>query len=635
MNCEATHRGQRANQIIALDQAGYLDQPVNETTSLRTLARADDTDFPLEHRFRSYLAVNCSGLLDANVNGGRARSNGTDIAEICISNAVVSEMSSTNIDQFLALRNSRHRFETLPELAQLGLMSGSLDDYPSTLFIYSRFPANQFRVGTPPYVADSVYIGGDETSVIATQQAPWNAISKQFEAMGLDSATAQTAARNVVDYIDADYEPGNGAGLLDFCTEPVPMINEIVIKSTLSADMGTSEYVNRLDISVELWYPFVGPPHDLPYSVELVMWSVGGTPAFGWTPAGAPSPKLAYIGANDWSVDRYKYVTIPDEKRSPFTDPKPSLPQVLLCEVRVRSGNLDANGVMVDKVQQFGTPWNQFQYLTAPDPADPVPDPGENPTDATIGKEADDPRLNWQWSNPVHWLSKVGGGDSLDGENVGRVTYADPTADGTWYMYVRNAANLPTVGDLGFVLYTNTPWHTIRLLDPGALRVLDRFTVDSRRLRKGLININSKDEDALAAAFINVPIERYPGELPAPLVTVAEARTLAQSFIATTILAFTNLSDLKLVPAFATLWPDQMQQEGVVRSSAGLLSVRQNVFTVILAAQSVMDANGVSGIQSEDVRAEQRALVVVWRDPYPDSAGRHPTFVRYFKWLTE
>jgi len=66
--------------------------------------------------------------------------------------------------------------------------------------------------------------------------------------------------------------------------------------------------------------------------------------------------------------------------------------------------------------------------------------------------------------------------------------------------------------------------------------------------------------------------------------------------------------------------------ESLIRNSCHLLSSRQNLFTVLLAAQ-VYDGDAVF--------AEQRAVAVVWRDPVPDADGRHPCFVRFFKLLAE
>ena len=73
---------------------------------------------------------------------------------------------------------------------------------------------------------------------------------------------------------------------------------------------------------------------------------------------------------------------------------------------------------------------------------------------------------------------------------------------------------------------------------------------------------------------------------------------------------------------------DPMVQEGIVRNTSGLLSVQQNLFTIFLGVR-VLDRSGT-------MAADQRAVAIVWRDPYPfDDQGHHRSFIRYFKWLTE
>jgi hypothetical protein len=67
--------------------------------------------------------------------------------------------------------------------------------------------------------------------------------------------------------------------------------------------------------------------------------------------------------------------------------------------------------------------------------------------------------------------------------------------------------------------------------------------------------------------------------------------------------------------------------ESVIRNSADLFSYRQNLFTVLLYAQSIT-LGGTIG-------AEQRAVAVVWRDPEFESSTNqlNRTMLRFFKWL--
>ncbi len=60
LNCSITVDSKTQNQIMALNEAGFFDTPITNITRLRKLSKATETDFPLEHRVRSYFAANCS-----------------------------------------------------------------------------------------------------------------------------------------------------------------------------------------------------------------------------------------------------------------------------------------------------------------------------------------------------------------------------------------------------------------------------------------------------------------------------------------------------------------------------------------------------------------------------------------------
>ena len=128
--------------------------------------------------------------------------------------------------------------------------------------------------------------------------------------------------------------------------------------------------------------------------------------------------------------------------------------------------------------------------------------------------------------------------------------------------------------------------------------------------------------------------------------TAVQALDLSAVVISNTLSKgpYTNLSEIAKVTEGSFESPlasslnglfDSMQKEGIIRNSAGLLSPRQNLYTIILAAQGLDAATNVAG--------EQRAVTLVWRDPYPMAnppanqppARIHCAFVRFFKWLTD
>ncbi|MFH0952977.1 MAG: hypothetical protein V1873_01465 [Verrucomicrobiota bacterium] len=581
-----------------------------------------------------FLAVNCSGLLDANCIGGLPHTYGTNAAEISDSTVVIAEISDSG--NFRLSRTQNKRFESLPELYWLGRSAPVFMNpasYPDSLFVYSYFASNQW-LDTVDVLHAPLFIGGDEASVMNARPQ----IEAEFTAMGVMPADAAIAARNVVDYLDANNEPGNGIGVENFCTEPVPMINEIVITNTIGAyndGAGNDVYINRLDIMVELWYPFVGYSNPNDYTVELIVLSSGPTPQF--CPM-RPPPAAKAVVLKPWpgGGGRYRIVPMPPviaTYSTPSASPSvPSLPTQVGFDLKVREGNNNPNGVIVDAIRPQSTviQWNSALVAA-------VPAVGSTNNTPVYRKEADDPRINWDWV--TQWRDRSAASDSL-GQQNSALTYSSSAETN---MYVRNYADLRVVGELGMLLYGNTPWRTIRLLDPGALPILDRFTASTNAFRKGLVNPNTLNSNVLAAVFYDVVPEGWPGE-GGPGLTAEEALAAATNMIC--FRPYVNVSDIarmteaKLgdsIRGAGTNLLNPLELEGIIRNTAGLLSTRQQLFTIILAVQSVDDVDGDGSIGADEVRAEQRAVAVVWRDPYPESGpnSRHRTFVRFFRWLTE
>ena len=98
-----------------------------------------------------------------------------------------------------------------------------------------------------------------------------------------------------------------------------------------------------------------------------------------------------------------------------------------------------------------------------------------------------------------------------------------------------------------------------------------------------------------------------------------------------------------------TLQEEYYQYDGnLVGQWFGVMNPRQNLFTILVAAQSIIPKPAGTPITAADVMSERRAVLVVWRDPWPTAedsrkydesvpkADRtHRSFVRFFKWLDE
>jgi mono/diheme cytochrome c family protein len=60
LNLDRAYGNMETNQLLALNEMGYFDPPVEAVNHLYGLAKADDTSVSLTYRVRSFLAANCS-----------------------------------------------------------------------------------------------------------------------------------------------------------------------------------------------------------------------------------------------------------------------------------------------------------------------------------------------------------------------------------------------------------------------------------------------------------------------------------------------------------------------------------------------------------------------------------------------
>ena len=591
----------------------------------------------------AFMVVNCSGLIDVNLSydydnqTALERSYGTNVNELAFLKEILPEVKTpTNIVRarrtVIGASPAFGRIETHAELTPvLAYGYGSAQPfqqpptYPAHFITFSYFPKGFWDDGA---VEPPIYIGGPVEDEEGEKGIGWSDVENAFKEMGLTSARAKVLADNLRDYLDEDFEPRD---LDSICTEPVPMINEVIIMNAVAPPGGEeSKWHNKVSFGIETWYPFGYPTAkrgDFRVRITGVELDGGG---FGGGMQDSPELQLdggagllSVTNGFSKSTHTFDWTSEGDGAGGP-----PAMP------TRLRIGEIAVyrSGTKVDRVGPIVLEWNDNFHATA-----------SGATADWIGSswETDDPRINWNWG--AHWQQRETQKEMPKGtfeKMNGIVSYASPGKDGNEVMYVRNKDNLEVVGELGFLLYDETkPWQTIPLLGADALPVLDRFTVwkEDETFRSGLVNVNTDLERVLATVFYNMPVERYPGET-APTTTLSDtqALALAQAVIsARPTGGYKNLSDIKAVSVPGSLGlTDELQRKSLIRNSAGLLSVRQNLFMVIVLAQSVVDANDDDDVQAEEIVGEARAVALLWRDPYPEE-GMHETFVRYFRWLDE
>ena len=117
------------------------------------------------------------------------------------------------------------------------------------------------------------------------------------------------------------------------------------------------------------------------------------------------------------------------------------------------------------------------------------------------------------------------------------------------------------------------------------------------------------------------------------------ALDMADSIIASTQGAdgfFERLSELgRWSVPWRNHWPagaSELMKEAPIRNSAGLLTVRHHLFTILLAADSY--SVGVGGEGGHPL-STSKAAAEVWRDPFRDTNGNHRCLIRLLKMLDD
>jgi hypothetical protein len=577
----------------------------------------------------AYLVVNLSGLLDANRAGGAPRGIGATPGELTLDN--LPEM--LNVTDFT---NRRALFsmdyETIADmLANNIYISTNIEN----LFTYSRYG---------PYSWDTA-TGAVRTSVFSldkseTMSVPrWTKLVSELRRVGdLTGLEAMYAAWNIVDFADDDRVPGNLGGLQSAkvnmpSVEAFPMLNEAWAEADVTIEastniIGTFDCRVRYAPEYEIIYPFISPslpPGRYVVTHTFTAGAANDIPGL----AGWPAPATYTIN----SVLANRHLRVRALTPLPFfnvtaKDQPLTLGGPLRLDLAVDLSIEDLDeGVAVDVVSGL-----QLQLEID------LPAVILSYTDDTGGgKECIDPRRNYDMDE---WLSVTN--HSMATTNAATLAWfaANPGSDGDLWMYVKDAP-YESVGELGAIYYGRT-WETFRLYDhvPGDHHdILDRFSVnaDPSLPSRALVNLNTEVTQALEAVYWDMPLREYTNT---PLFAAADVAGVVDLIMNS---GFTNRSDMgridwanafnwaALQSALAGLDPaeiTELDREAIIRNSCELVGVRQNLFAILLAAQTALTPE-----EYGPIRAEQQALAIVWRDPYPDASGRHPCFVRWFTWL--
>jgi len=269
-----------------------------------------------------------------------------------------------------------------------------------------------------------------------------------------------------------------------------------------------------------------------------------------------------------------------------------------------------------------------------------------------MGMECVDPRFNWSAAAAQGmWYDTAEDGNSLWKTNFYTAAYLGyrkgdpyiPSIDEGMLMYVSNRGHLESVGELGYVLRGNNTgnmdtgspdyFKTIGLYDrtergKKADRdlVLKYFTLAGGTFR-GRINVNTTNAAVLAAAFVGAPVVTTNMQIT---VGAAAAQDIAGRIVSGG--PYYDISDLG-TNNWSGMFPgwSDLERESLLVNALGLLTVRQNLFTIVLAANSYSMQVGGDRAVGGAVLASTYAVAEVWRDPFRSLSGKHDWNVRYFR----
>ena len=578
----------------------------------------------------AYVAVNCSGLLDANKVGGMSRMCGTNSQEIQIGN--LSDVSS--VANFLADRDRDVRYETLPELAYL---NSGVTNAPENFAVYSLAPVGERLVVSSKVGAAKTNIWGNVDDLIAKKAD----VKAGLIASGIAAGEADFVFNNLIDYLDTNCVPY----ALDMpYTEAVPMISEFYVTNVIRLVIGSgvTNAQARPSLAIELHYPFVKPsPYQFGLYAEMKA-------TFSNTDTGAANSNVlnatvdsGYIAGNTerfWRNVDYgnkDYVIAGMSLQVPATN---GANVKLECEVR--AWVTEPGGSLVD-----AAPYPANLYIALPEMTAVVPELGDKVGQVT-GKECIDPRFNWGTAGQFWhvyyppWTDTLGTTNSstLDWFNSG----LHPGLDQGISMHVSNTGRLFSVGELGNLLLgsdNNSKFKTIRLYDRDSdyrmNSVLEHFTI-TNAMKRGLVNLNTKNTNVLAAVFLNAPL-RWDSDSGMTLAQ-SDALSIANAVIAGNTNYF-DVGDIGYANQvnWTAILPNMsdLERESIISHSDGLLTVRQNIFTIILITESYSMNIGGEEATTGIRLASARAVAEVWRDPFRDGNGNHRCFIRYLKILED
>lgn len=528
------------------------------------------------------------------------------------------------------------------------------------------------------YLSDQ--LAPDGSPLIDLSDLSNQAISERLEDIGLQYGSE--IYKSFLDYCDADSLPQDTS---TFCVERIPMINEIWISSisvsseTVIEGAGENAITNEVltiegALNIETWFPAEETYPDGDFGVTITA-GVLNTNEFSNKPVDTTHAlslgEENYITAVlDFGLEKLIAVSLAldmDEEDDPSSGEGSfqtetfsfSFTGTNLLEVAEEDDDEEAYEVSSIVFQMDSIRLYTNSLATLQDSLDEVALIRITASNSVADIEFElqefggyciDPRINYQWAGNSYmlWVEYEPGEASTPNEMnpISEEDWGELYTDGTEpteeqirnAFYVRNAP-MENAAELGF-LPTGEPWRTIQLYassDRDLAPVLDYFyageDVLTHTARKGLININSTSPNVLTTAFLNLGAKESPETDEIERVeAISDAKAIANQLIANrdSNPNFSQQSISRIGYAFDfenrlskidwTAWSDA-KKESLIANSYRLFGWRDNLFTVIVVAQTGSDGNGDGVLDIDSLGPIHRALALVWMDPLTRKAA--------------
>ena len=459
----------------------------------------------------------------------------------------------------------------------------------------------------------------------------------------------------------------------------VPMFNEIIVKNLhLNAPWATSvivdeewvetyEYTATVEVQFEFWYPFPSKENEQSgmFRLQAPILSMASYPS-----EGAQIAMPVALIANGKRIVLHGNATVVDpasgviEVPAKYNAGKPYVTPAVKYrvtfatneEIDSADGQLEWRGWQTQQdidLTYGGVPVDRMPKGVGRSLHVVIPAGQDDPGERMYSKEVCDPRLNHLASE---WQDAWTVGGTPGGINECTAANEDYLKEGG-AMYCRNGP-METPADFGF-FPTGTSWNTIDLLNDEGADFLALTTMDTNLYeaidRNGVfytnaqLNVNTRCSNALASAFYGISVMDVPGwdasqHDGTDSMDESTAREMARRIIGVTQNSpFQSGLDWAGVPSLmgdngylASLGYNRNQRESLLRNTYGLFSVADNLFTVVVVAQSIKEGKGQVGTwdDGDQVTGERRAVALVWRDPFLYGHARtNEMMVRAFRSL--